>query len=436
MRASACRSRGATPSCAASMRRRPRCWWWRSRSATSSPRAASRTWCRGRAASTSRPSGRARAARPRQGRPIWLYAGRVAIEKNIKAFLDLDLPGTKWVVGGGPQLKELKRRYKDVQFFGSVDTEELSRRYAEADCFVFPSRTDTFGLVMVEALASGVPVAGYPVPGPLDVVTVPNVGAIDEDLRTACLAAVTGDPAGLPAPRRDLHLGKLRRAVPRHPAPHPAQHLAAHETPRASRRRGVLRRLTSAAAAPIFQGSSGARHASPQPHHHSGQGQGRLGAVPRRHPGREGRQRSGVPSGRCRPATASRSTSSIPRTCAPSTTPSWSTTRSSTPRSRKIKKAGIAYFADPDKSGPGEINHHWGGRGVYFEDPNGHLLELITKPYGKRRRFIRNRLPRHTGKAGRGKASVRLPQVSDLKFSRPRLSLAPSLPSPAKRERK
>ncbi|MSP76831.1 MAG: glycosyltransferase family 1 protein [Rhodospirillaceae bacterium] len=137
--------------------------------------------------------------RPREAhtgaRPIWLYAGRVAIEKNIKAFLDLDLPGTKWVVGGGPQLAELRRRYKGIQFFGSVDTEELSQRYAQADCFVFPSRTDTFGLVMVEALASGVPVAGYPVPGPLDVVTVPGVGAIDEDLRIACLAAVTGDPA-------------------------------------------------------------------------------------------------------------------------------------------------------------------------------------------------------------------------------------------------
>ncbi len=126
-------------------------------------------------------------------RPIWLYAGRVAIEKNIRAFLDLDLPGTKWVVGGGPQLAELRRAYKDIHFFGSVDTEELSRRYAQSDCFVFPSRTDTFGLVMVEALASGVPVAGYPVPGPLDVVTVPGVGAIDEDLRTACLAAVAGD---------------------------------------------------------------------------------------------------------------------------------------------------------------------------------------------------------------------------------------------------
>jgi glycosyltransferase involved in cell wall biosynthesis len=127
-------------------------------------------------------------------RPIWLYAGRVAIEKNIKAFLDLDLPGTKWVVGGGPQLAELRRRYKGIEFFGPVDTEELSMRYAQADCFVFPSRTDTFGLVMVEALASGVPVAGYPVPGPLDVVTVPGVGAIDEDLRAACIAAVAGDP--------------------------------------------------------------------------------------------------------------------------------------------------------------------------------------------------------------------------------------------------
>ena len=128
-------------------------------------------------------------------RPIWLYAGRLAVEKNINAFLDLDLPGTKWVVGGGPQMKELQRRYKGARFFGSVGSEELSARYAQADCFVFPSRTDTFGLVMVEALASGVPVAGYPVPGPLDVVTTPKVGALNEDLRTACLAAIDCEPA-------------------------------------------------------------------------------------------------------------------------------------------------------------------------------------------------------------------------------------------------
>jgi len=128
-------------------------------------------------------------------RPIWLYAGRVAVEKNINAFLDLDLPGTKWVMGGGPQLKELRRRYSSARFFGSVDTGELSARYAQADCFVFPSRTDTFGLVMVEALASGVPVAGYPVPGPLDIVTTPKVGSLNEDLRIACLAAIDCDPA-------------------------------------------------------------------------------------------------------------------------------------------------------------------------------------------------------------------------------------------------
>jgi glycosyltransferase involved in cell wall biosynthesis len=128
-------------------------------------------------------------------RPIWLYAGRIAVEKNIGAFLDLDLPGTKWVVGGGPQLKDLRHRYRNARFFGSVDAGQLLARYAQADCFVFPSRTDTFGLVMVEALASGVPVAAYPVPGPLDVVTSPRVGALDEDLRTACLAAIECDPA-------------------------------------------------------------------------------------------------------------------------------------------------------------------------------------------------------------------------------------------------
>jgi glycosyltransferase involved in cell wall biosynthesis len=128
-------------------------------------------------------------------RPIWLYAGRLAIEKNIKAFLDLELPGTKWVVGGGPQRRELERRYKDARFFGSVGTEQLALRYAQADCFVFPSKTDTFGLVMVEALASGVPVAAYPVPGPLDVVTDTKVGVLDDDLRIACLAAVSRAPA-------------------------------------------------------------------------------------------------------------------------------------------------------------------------------------------------------------------------------------------------
>ncbi len=149
-------------------------------------------WSRGVDIAAFKPSLREDVGDPR---PIWLYAGRLAIEKNVKAFLDLEPPGTKWVVGGGPQMKDLQRRYRDARFFGPVGTEELSRRYAQADCFVFPSRTDTFGLVMVEALASGVPVAAYPVPGPIDVVTTNKVGALDEDLRAACLAAVSRDPA-------------------------------------------------------------------------------------------------------------------------------------------------------------------------------------------------------------------------------------------------
>src|SRR5262249_57880514 len=126
---------------------------------------------------------------------VWREAGGLAVEKNIKAFLERDLPGTKWGVGGGPQFRELKRRYKDVRFFGPVGTDELACRYAQSDCFVFPSRTDTFGLVMVEALASGVPIAAYPVPGPLDVVTSRQVGALDEDLPVACFAAIACEPA-------------------------------------------------------------------------------------------------------------------------------------------------------------------------------------------------------------------------------------------------
>ncbi len=149
-------------------------------------------WSRGVDIAAFKPQAREDVGQPR---PIWLYAGRLAVEKNIKAFLELDLPGSKWVVGGGPQFRELRRKYKDAHFFGPVGTEELANRYAQSDCFVFPSRTDTFGLVMVEALASGVPVAAYPVPGPLDVVTNAKVGALDENLRDACLAAIACDPA-------------------------------------------------------------------------------------------------------------------------------------------------------------------------------------------------------------------------------------------------
>jgi glycosyltransferase involved in cell wall biosynthesis len=123
-------------------------------------------------------------------RPVFLYVGRVAVEKNVEAFLALDLPGSKVVVGEGPQREELEARFSAAQFLGARSGEELAALYRSADVFVFPSKTDTFGLVMLEALASGVPVAAYPVPGPLDVVVGASVAALDEDLHTACMHAL------------------------------------------------------------------------------------------------------------------------------------------------------------------------------------------------------------------------------------------------------
>lgn len=123
-------------------------------------------------------------------RPIFAYVGRVAVEKNIEAFLELDLPGIKWVVGDGPARASLERRYPAARFFGMKAGEELAWHYRQADVFVFPSRTDTFGLVMLEAMACGTPVAAYPVSGPIDVVTPGVTGVLDEDLRVAALAAL------------------------------------------------------------------------------------------------------------------------------------------------------------------------------------------------------------------------------------------------------
>lgn len=128
-------------------------------------------------------------------RPIFLYAGRIAVEKNIEAFLALDLPGSKVVVGDGPQRAALMRRFPAAHFTGWRSNGALARAYAAADVFVFPSRTDTFGLVLLEALASGTPVAAYPVTGPLDVIGDAPVGALDEDLRAACLRALGADRA-------------------------------------------------------------------------------------------------------------------------------------------------------------------------------------------------------------------------------------------------
>lgn len=124
-------------------------------------------------------------------RPLYLYVGRVAVEKNIGAFLDMSIDaGTKIVVGDGPQLKELRRRHPDVVFTGEKHGEELARHYASADVFVFPSRTDTFGLVLLEALACGTAVAAYPVTGPIDVISGSDAGSLDEDLSLAAAAAL------------------------------------------------------------------------------------------------------------------------------------------------------------------------------------------------------------------------------------------------------
>ncbi len=130
-------------------------------------------------------------------RPIFAYVGRVAVEKNLKAFLSLDLPGSKLIVGDGPQRKALQAEFPDVHFAGARHGAALAQAYAGADVFVFPSKTDTFGLVVLEALASGLAVAAYPVTGPKDILgeaPVP-VGALDEDLRKACLKALEIDRA-------------------------------------------------------------------------------------------------------------------------------------------------------------------------------------------------------------------------------------------------
>ena len=123
-------------------------------------------------------------------RPIAAYMGRVSLEKNIEAFLDLELPGSKVVIGGGPALEKLKVRYPDVHFLGYRHGEALARTLASSDVFVFPSKTDTLGLVILEAMACGVPVAAFPVPGPNDLIIDNGNGALDEDLREAVFRAL------------------------------------------------------------------------------------------------------------------------------------------------------------------------------------------------------------------------------------------------------
>ncbi len=130
-------------------------------------------------------------------RPVFLYVGRVAVEKNLSEFLSLDLPGTKLVVGDGPQRPALARDHPAAHFVGERHGAALAQAYAEADVFVFPSLTDTFGLVLLESLASGTPIAAHPVTGPADILegAAPGVGALDHDLRAAAMRALAGDRA-------------------------------------------------------------------------------------------------------------------------------------------------------------------------------------------------------------------------------------------------
>jgi len=144
-------------------------------------------WPRGVDAQLFRPRARTALDLPR---PIFLTVGRLAVEKNVEAFLELDLPGTKLVVGDGPARAQLARQYPQAEFLGARQGEALAEIYSAADVFVFPSRTDTFGLVLLEALASGVPVAAFPAAAPRDVIGEAPVGVLDEDLQRACLEAL------------------------------------------------------------------------------------------------------------------------------------------------------------------------------------------------------------------------------------------------------
>ena len=172
-------------------------------------------------------------------RPILLNVGRVAVEKNLTAFLDLPGPGTKVVVGNGPDLAALRARYPEVVFTGALSGVELASAYCAADAFVFPSRTDTFGLVMIEALACGVPVAAFAVPGPIDIVgpqgrgadgTLPmTIGAVDSDLGAAVARALRCDRMGAAVAgaryswdrATDQFIGAIREALENAAAPEP-----------------------------------------------------------------------------------------------------------------------------------------------------------------------------------------------------------------------
>ena len=162
-------------------------------------------------------------------RPIFVCVGRVAVEKNLPAFLDLDLPGSKVVVGDGPARADLEARYPGTLFVGAKFGEELARHYADADVFVFPSLTETWGGVIVEAMACGTPVAGFDAPGPRDLIPGSGAGVVarDGDLRTACLEALACDRGACRAHAEQYSWAACADDFLRHLAPAPPHGQAA-----------------------------------------------------------------------------------------------------------------------------------------------------------------------------------------------------------------
>jgi glycosyltransferase involved in cell wall biosynthesis len=169
-------------------------------------------------------------------RPVWLNVGRVAVEKNIESFLALDLPGTKVIVGDGPQKKELEAKHPGAVFTGAKFGADLTAAFADADVFVFPSLTDTFGLVILEAMACGTPVAAFPAPGPIDIIPGSDAGAVNDDLRQACLDSLPLDRAAVRAYAEKFSWRASAEEFVRNLQPHPE--------PQKSRFWRRLRRIT------------------------------------------------------------------------------------------------------------------------------------------------------------------------------------------------
>ena len=171
-------------------------------------------------------------------RPIFMTVGRVAVEKNLEAFLALNLPGSKVVIGDGPQKAELERRYPKVKFLGEKTGNDLTSHLAAADVFVFPSLTDTFGVVQLEALACGTPVAAFPVTGPLDVIADHPIGVLDSGPAPRLHRRAEPVPGSVPQFCAGAFLGKQRKAVHRQSERVAAEPFAATRPPHGRPKRG------------------------------------------------------------------------------------------------------------------------------------------------------------------------------------------------------